>query len=182
MKNIYLISEKLLRQASMIDDNVDTVFLNYAILQAQETGLQEVIGTDLYDSILSQVESGTFKAPEYKTLVDKYIQPYLINETMAQIVMPIQYKIKNAGIVVANDQHYQTLTMSEVEKVQQSYQHKAVFNSNRIIEYILDNIEVFAEETLVSDKWVTIKASRNKCPIFFPQKTYSINYELYRDN
>jgi len=32
MKNIYLISEKLLRQASMIDNNVDSAFLNYAIL------------------------------------------------------------------------------------------------------------------------------------------------------
>jgi len=101
---------------------------------------------------------------------------------MAQIVIPLQYKIRNAGIVVANDQHYQGLSMGDVEKVQQSYMHKAVFNSNRIIEYILDNIEVFAEDTLVSDKWVTIKASRNKCPIFFSEKTYNINYELYKDS
>lgn len=103
MRNIYLISEKELRQASMIDDNVDSTFLTYSIMQAQETGLQEVIGSELYESILKQVEEHTFLNDDYKTLLDKYIQPYLVNETTSQIVIPLQYKIRNAGIVIGND-------------------------------------------------------------------------------
>jgi len=95
--------------------------------------------------------------------------------------MPLQYKIKNAGIVVAKDQHYQTMSMGDAEKVQQSYSHKAVFNANRLIEFIADNIEVF-EDDIITDRWITIKAGTNKCPIFFPEKIYNLNYELYKDD
>lgn len=169
MRNIYLISEKELRQASMIDDNVDSTFLTYSIMQAQETGLQEVIGSELYESILKQVEEHTFLNDDYKTLLDKYIQPYLVNETMAQIVIPIQYKIRNAGIVVGNDQHYQNMNMADVERVQESYKHKAVFNANRMIEFVLSHKESFTE-IMCSERWVKLQDQMNKCPLFFPKK------------
>lgn len=167
MRNIYLINEQTIRKASMIDDNVDASYLQYAIWTAQETSLQEILGSKLYESILSQVESGTFKAPEYKKLLDNLIQPYLTNEVTAQIIMPLQYKIRNAGVVIGNDQHYQSMSMADVERVQQSYMHKAAFFGNRMIEYIVDNKEVFWDDIECTERWLKIVNKVNKCPIYF---------------
>lgn len=102
MDKIYLISEKQLRAESLINDNVDGVYINAAILSAQNIDLQEVVGTGLYNDICTKVVNKTI-TDEWEILLEQYIHPYLINRVMANIAIPLQFKFRNAGIVTNND-------------------------------------------------------------------------------
>lgn len=165
-EKIYFISEKLLRQESLLQDNVDSAYLNNAILTAQNVGLQEVIGTSLYDSLREQVKAGEFKSDEYETLLSEYIQPYLVNRVMTDICVPLHYKFKNAGIAIANDQHFQTANLNELEYVKEHYEHLAVFNANRIIEFVLRNRSVFTEIN-TCEHWIKLSKNTSKSQIYF---------------
>lgn len=168
METVYLISERTLRNNSVINANVESSFINAAIEKAQDINLQEVIGTALYESIKGQVKNNDFKAPEYKILLDRYIQNYLINQVMSDIIIPLHYKFRNAGLVINADQHYQSANMNEVDKVVNYYEHQAVFYANRIKEYILSNKDVFDIEICTcNEDWLQMNGKTNKCPIFF---------------
>lgn len=145
MERIYMVSEKELRTASLINENVDSAFLQRSILDAQEINLQQIIGSKLYNSLKKQIKDGVFKDPKYQILLDEYINPYLINQTMATISIPLQYKFRNAGIVTNNDMHYNSVRLDEVTYVERHYENLASFNANRMTDFIIENKTIFTE-------------------------------------
>ena len=169
MNKVYFISEKNLRAQSLINDNVDSTYLNSAILTAQTTNLKEVIGTTLYNKIENLIISGDIKLEEnsiYQILLDDYIQPYLVNRIMSDICIPLHYKMKNAGIVTNEDQHFQSASLNEVEYVKNYYEHLSVFNANRTIEFIMNNKELISE---CDENWIKISRNTTKSQIYFPK-------------
>lgn len=167
MNKVYFISEKNLRAQSLINDNVDSTYLNSAILTAQTTNLKEVIGSTLYKKIEDLVISGDIKTEEhaiYQTLLDDYIQPYLINRIMSDICVPLHYKARNAGIVVNADQHFQSASLNEVEYVKNYYEHLSVFNANRVIEFIIKNKDIIPE---CDENWIKMSRNTTKSQIYF---------------
>lgn len=175
MTNIYLIDEETIRTQTLLGENVDSAFIRMAIQYAQSIDLQEVIGTRLLKSILTQVEVEAWKSAEYQTLTEQYIQPYLVMQVMSEIILPLQVKHRNAGNVLNNDTHYQSLSMNDVEKVREDYRHKAAFLAARVTDYIKANYEVFASEIEDMSQFVPMGKNETRCPIFFPQNDLTCN-------
>ena len=72
MTSTFIISEAKLREFTDINDNLDTAFLKNAVREAQDIYLQRIIGTVLYEKILSDIDASTLSG-EYLTLVESYI-------------------------------------------------------------------------------------------------------------
>ena len=53
MARVLLISEKTLKQNSVINNNVDGMYILPAIEYAQDAGLQPFLGTKLYNKLIS---------------------------------------------------------------------------------------------------------------------------------
>lgn len=104
---IFILSEKRLKENTIIGDNVDTKYLYPALQLAQEISLVEIIGSALYKRIITDIENNTLNG-DYKTLVDDYILPYLEFETVARIGSLLQYKYRNGGVVTNQDEHFNT--------------------------------------------------------------------------
>lgn len=86
----------------MIDENVDETFILQAIKDAQIT-LREYIGKNIYDNLCAMVSGDTPWVEEYKALLDDYIQTWMCYQVMAIICVPLNYKLRQQGIVQAND-------------------------------------------------------------------------------
>lgn len=179
MNTVYLVSEQQVRTQSLIGQNVDSAYILAAIGYAQDINLQEVIGTKMLRSIKTQVELHTYKSDEYKTLIENYIQPYLLQQVMADIIIPLTAKIRNAGVVMNADTHYATLSITDATKVRDEYMHKASFLAARIIDYIKANIQVFAEDVVGLDQFVALSRNTTKSPIFFPKNYLVDEDDLY---
>jgi len=175
MNNVYLISEQEIRTASLLGNNVDSAYIQTAINYAQSIDLQEILGTKLHKSIMTQAEIHTWKSDEYRILVQDYIKPWLVQDIMSEIIVPITAKIRNAGVAYSNDTHYSGLSITDAQKVRDEYTHKASFLAARIFDYIIQNIEVFFDDVEGISRFVPLSSNTTKSPIFFGKTDYFDN-------
>ena len=148
MNNVYLISEKTLKENSIINDNVDPNYLDPAMDLAQNVGLQQVIGTNLLDKLTSLVENGKIKEDEnkaYKYLLDKYITNYLMYKVCSELTIILGYKYRNAGVIQTNNDHTSNTAMSDAQYMKNYYDDKASFFAISMINYIKANSEKYPE-------------------------------------
>lgn len=146
MRNIFLVSAQTLKENSLINNNVDEMYLLPAIETAQDMGLQPLIGTKLYVKLQSLVADGSITGEtDYKVLLDEYIQPYLINKVTADIQIPLAYKVRNQGISQINDANIYNSSMRDVQYLVEHYDNQANFYANRMSDYLHANRDKYPE-------------------------------------
>lgn len=154
MTKIFLISEDYIKTNSGLNDNVFGTYLTPAIREAQDIKLQEILGSALYKSLLEKVENGAIRNPlfaPYKTLLDEYIQIYLMYQTIANLVPIIGVKLSNLGVVISNDEHVVNLSQNERDLIQTYYSQRAEFYGKRLQEYLKENKEEYKELGVCED-------------------------------
>lgn len=155
LHNVYLISEKTLKQRSLITDPVLSVYVKPAIECAQKIGLVGVIGNCLLEklqylvSTKNEQETGLLiNEPEYvnyKNLLNEQITDYLCYATMSYVVVNGRDKIRNAGIVNNIDNNYQQPGFDEITYVKRYFDDLAQFYATRLRETILENNDLYPE-------------------------------------
>lgn len=146
MARVFLISEATMKKNSVVNNNVDGMYLLPAIDFAQDAGLQPIIGTKLYNKLMDLVEDGSIiQATDYKYLLDEYITPYLVNKVTADIQIPLSFKLRNQGVVQQTDANTYVPSMKDIQYVIQNYENKANFYSNRLSDYLRANRSKYPE-------------------------------------
>lgn len=148
MTKVLLVSEDTIKTYSGLNDNIFGKSLFPSIREAQEIGLQSIIGSCLYESLCSKVEDGSISDAEntqYKQLLDNQIQYYLIYKVISDLIPIIGVKLGNIGVMVSNDEHLQNLSEDERSRVDTYYNYRADFYCKRMQQWLLDNKELFPE-------------------------------------
>ncbi len=148
MNNILLISEDYIKSNSTLNDNCFGKWLLPTIRESQEINLQNILGSNLFNKIMSLIENNTIRNVEnmgYKALLDEQIRPYLLYQVQANLIPYINFKLGNIGSVVSNDEHIQTLSQGNLELLQNNFQNKADFYARRLQQYILDKADSLKE-------------------------------------
>lgn len=148
MKNILLVSEDTVKTYSNINSNVWGKFLLPAIRESQEMGLMPIIGECLYNRICDLVGNdliGDDMYVQYKDLLDDYIEPYLIYQTLTNVTPLINGKMGNIGTVSTNDEHIINLSQGELDLVQNYYRERADFYQIRLQNWVKANASAFPE-------------------------------------
>ena len=164
MTNTLLISEKYVKTQSNIQDNVWGDFLTPAIREAQDIELQPIIGRPLYKKILKEVEEKDVEA-RFKTLIEDWIQPYLLYQTIVSLIPIIGTKLGNIGTVISNDEHVQNLSSSERENLEYRYRYLADHYKSELQKYLLANKDLYPELTSTCLKNLNLKSS-NSLPLW----------------
>lgn len=140
---IYFISEKTIKEYSNIDVNTDTHYLLPAIRESQDIDLQTIIGKFLYKKLQDMVADKTIDEPEneyYKEFLGT-IKYFLVYNTLANIILVVNYKLNNGGVQQANDEALTSINMSDAKQLKQYYTDKADFYANRIKWFMVDNYD-----------------------------------------
>lgn len=148
MSKIFLISENVLKSETILNDNVGAEFIRPAIETSQDIHLQQLIGSMLLDKLYDLIDTNDIEKPEfahYKTLIDEYITNYLKYKVLAEITVPLAYKYRSAGVVQTNGDHYTNSPMKEATLVQNHYDLRATFYSQRLSDYLNTNSNLFPE-------------------------------------
>lgn len=144
MSKVFLISESVLKNETVLNDNVGSEFIGPAIETSQDIYLQQAIGSELLDKLYELVELDKIEG-HYKTLLDDYITQFLKYKVLAEIVIPLSYKYRNAGIVQSMGDHYQQSAMRDAVAVQNHYEARANFYHERMTKYLNANSNLFPE-------------------------------------
>lgn len=146
MARVFLISEATIKKNSVVNNNVDGMYLLPAIEYAQDAGLQPLLGTKLYNKLMDLVEDGSITgSTDYKYLLDEYITQYLINKVTADIQIPLAYKLRNQGVVQNTAENTYAPSLKDMQYVIQNYENKANFYGNRLSDYLKANRSKFPE-------------------------------------
>lgn len=146
MARVFLVSEATMKKNSVVNNNVDGMYLLPAIDFAQDSGLQPIIGTKLYNKLMDLVQDGSITgATDYKFLLDEYVTPYLVNKVTADIQIPLSFKLRNQGVVQQTGENTYVPSMKDIQYVQQHYQNQADFYSNRMSDYLRANRTKYPE-------------------------------------
>ena len=146
--NILLISEQTLKADSLINDNVDNQYILPAITLAQDTGLQPLIGTKLFQKLqrlVNDAEIGLAANAIYKTLLDDYVTPFMEYKTMVEIQIPLSYKYRNMGIVQTSDERVANSQMRDIQYLIDYYDNKSTFYANRMTDWLCANAQSLPE-------------------------------------
>jgi Na+/H+ antiporter NhaB len=132
------ISIEVIKDQSVINENVDSKLLQPTLIMVQDIYLKQVIGKDLYAELITQVNAESVTALNTILLTD-YIQPYLINKVVSELVIDVNYKIKNKALMVGSSDNAQPLDSLGMSIIQTKYRNIAENYRVNLVDYLLDN-------------------------------------------
>lgn len=145
MTNTLIISEAKLRQFTDINDSVDSELLKNSVRTAQDISLQRIIGTKLYKKILSDIDADTLTGV-YKTLVDDYIQDFLLYAAYYEALEAIYLRPKNNGLLTpTGGENSINVDRSLYNVKRQSAENKAQFYAEMLTNYIAEEQSSYPE-------------------------------------
>jgi hypothetical protein len=137
MANVRLISEQYIKQHSIINENVDVKLIIPFVYVAQDTFLEQTLGTDLLAELYSQAPS-SFTVLN-KTLLDDYITNYLLWLVIKESTPYLVYKYRNKSISTQGGDNATPISNTDVDRMVE----KATINANtygiRLRDYLEEN-------------------------------------------
>ena len=144
MAYVLFISEAKLKDSTAINLNVDVELLLPYVRQAQKLYVETKLGTDLTDKLKDEITAGTL-AGAYKTLVDDYIGDMLPNWAFYHAIPFLRFKIENGNIYSKTSETGNALSTEEAQHLREEVRNTAEYYTERLIEYVTNNISSFPE-------------------------------------
>lgn len=147
-RNTFLINEQTIKERTVINENVDSHYIQTAIYKSQNIDLHQLIGTRLLERLCDLVASGDIELTEnvkYKALLDAYIEDYLAFKVVENIQLSLFAKIRNAGVVNYADNTEANLSLKDLQFIIDNARDDANFFGERITNYLVHHSSEFPE-------------------------------------
>lgn len=138
MSNLLLVSPEKIKDFTQVNSNVSEEILLPEVLVAQQIGLQTLLGTKFYQYILNVVQTSSY-SPAEKTLIDDYIQPYLLFRAYYEVLPAIFMRVMNKTIVVGNTEQGSAISTKDLTYLRNIAMERYQFYSQRLMDYIINN-------------------------------------------
>ena len=155
---ILFISEAKLKDSTAINLNVDVDLLLPYVRQSQKLYVESKLGTKLTDKLKDLIKNGTLGNvgnEAYKTLVDDYIGDMMPNWAFFMCIPFLRFKIENGNIYSKTSETGTSLTTEEAQHLREEVRNTAEYYTERMIEYVRNNISSFPEYNTNSGADVT---------------------------
>lgn len=144
--DVLLVTKEDVVKFTSLSGNFDFDKLSPFIKVAQDIQVQELLGTNLYRKILTDVEAGTLSG-NYQILVLQYVQPMLIHYSMADLMLFHGYEINNAGILRNTPENTQLPEKAEIDSLVKRQRDIAETYRVRLFDYLSYYPQYFPEYT-----------------------------------
>lgn len=145
---VLFITVKELKAKSMIDGNVDPDKLVQFIEVAQDTHIQNYLGTALYRSLQTKIGDGTIDDPanaDYKNLWLDYIKPMLIWFSQSSYLPFAMFQVQNGGVYKHRSENSDAVDSREMSMLLSKVTETAEFYTRRFVDFMCDNTSKFSE-------------------------------------
>lgn len=139
---VQLISEKSLKDFSLLDENLSWNYIQPTLTYIQDFKMTELLGKELYDDIKESVRNKDMSA-EYKELLDNHIKFVILWNVMGHIQIPLNNKFRNQGSTNSENEDGRLQTLSEIQYTKEFYINTASFYEKQMIKYIRCNSSKF---------------------------------------
>jgi len=146
MAKALLITREDIVKFTVIGGNVDTDKFIQNIKYAQDAKLEQLIGSELLSKLEADVIGGTL-AGDYLFLVENYIKDYLTYSAASDYIKLANYTVANGGISTYEPDNASSVSFTAIDRLVNDTENKAEFYGQRLIKYLKDNRNLYAEYT-----------------------------------
>ena len=141
---LYISATRIKKDTALGGSVDDNIIMPY-ILLAQDMFILPILGTDLDTKLKADIQGGSLTG-DYKTLVETYIQPSLVQFAFAELAPFLRLRFVNNAIVImgANDQS-SSASFEDIKPLMDRAKDAAEFYRQRLIDYIRNNTSSFPE-------------------------------------
>ena len=142
------VSPKYIKRKSIISGDLDSDKIIQFIETAQDIHIQNYLGTNLYRTLQGLIINGAInnaENAEYKTLLDDYVKPMLAWYVQAEYIPFAAYTISNGGVYRHRSDNSDSVDVSEIAGLANRASDKAMFYTNRFLDYMGFNSELYPE-------------------------------------
>ena len=138
IQHTLFISATRLKKDTALGGSVDDNLIMPYILLAQDMNILPVLGTDLYEALKTKIQGDSLTG-DYKTLMETYIQPALVQFAFAQLAPYLRLRfVNNAVVVMGGTEQSSSATYEDIKPLMDTATDAAQFYRQRLIDYITD--------------------------------------------
>ena len=148
MAKALFITTKDIKRYSVLSGNVDPDKFIYMVEIAQDTEVQNYLGTKLLEKIQDLIIAGTINDPAnaaYKTLLETYVKPMTIYWALVCYMPFAAYTVANGGVYKHTSESSVTVDKDEVDYLVEKYRDIAQFYTNNFIDFMVYNQNTYPE-------------------------------------
>ena len=140
---LFISTDRLKRDSSLGGSVDDNLLLPY-ILMAQDRYILTVLGTDLQNKLISDIQ-GSSLTGNYLTLLQTYIQPALVQFAFATVLPFLRLRMVNNAVVTMSSEQGGTVSHDELKPLISASMDQGEFYRERLITYVTNNTSNFPE-------------------------------------
>jgi hypothetical protein len=138
MAELLFVTPQEMTSSTILSGNTDTDKYLFCILNTQLTTIEPLLGSELYDKIISDIEAETLTGL-YLELYTDFIKPITKNEALAQYIEIASYMVDNAGIYKRSGENVEVVDKEEVQYLSGKYKSLAQMYVTRFEKWICKN-------------------------------------------
>ena len=123
---------------TILSGNIDLDKFVFCIANVQLTTIEPLLGTELYDKIISDIE-GVGLAGSYLELYENFVKPITKNESVAQFIEIASYLVDNGGIYKHSAEGKEIVSKDEAQFLANKYKSLAQMYVQRFNKWICKN-------------------------------------------
>tara|TARA_R100000458_G_C8194469_1_gene187060 strand:- start:28 stop:606 length:579 start_codon:yes stop_codon:yes gene_type:complete len=144
IQHTLFISTDRLKRDSALGGSVDDNLLLPYILMAQDRYILPILGTDLQNKLISDIQ-GSSLTGNYLTLLQTYIQPALVQFAFATVLPFLRLRMVNNAVVTMSSEQGGTVSHEELKPLINASMDQGEFYRERLIDYLRGNLTNFPE-------------------------------------
>ena len=148
MAQALLITRDDIVKKTALNGNVDTDLFIQFVKIAQDTHIQNYLGTDLLEKFESLITAGTLDDvanADYKSLLLDYVKDMLIHWAMVEYLPFAAYSVANKGVFKHLSENSTNAEKFEIDFLIEKQRDIAQHYTQRFIDYICFNTSTFPE-------------------------------------
>ena len=136
--NILLISAEMIKDRTAIHTNIDEKLLFPTIKVCQDMYIHPLLGSALFNKIITDVDAGTI-AGDYKDLLDDYIVDCLCWWVLSESIFDVTYQLWNKGMIKKIGDSTEAPGTDELEGMRNRFRARAEWYGQRLKQYLIAN-------------------------------------------
>jgi hypothetical protein len=148
MAKALLITRDDIVKKTALNGNVDVDLFIQFVNIAQDTHIQNYLGTRLLEKLQALISAGTVDVAgnlAYKTLLLEYVKPMLIHWAMVEYLPFGAYTIANKGIYKHGSENSESISKNEIDYLIEKQRQIAEHYTTRFIDFICFQTATYPE-------------------------------------
>lgn len=152
MAQALLLTTQKFFEKSIIDNNVDSDLITKLILRATQINVYGILGTDLFNKIVTDAGSNTITG-YYKTLLDDYLQDFIVYWVEYYSYTELNYRLTNKSVAQKSSDNSTPTDYSTISKIEKTKKALADDQGKAIYNYIMNNLAQFPEYQTITENY-----------------------------